>query len=190
MSTKAIIFDCFGVLYHGARSFVLDQVSNEIRPRVNELFDQADYGIITTAEFVEQVAEEMGVSIQDVEEMLSSQYRRNEMLVSRLEGLRAKYKVGLLSNVNDTLIRRLFTDEELERFFDVVVMSSSVGMIKPHPEIYELTASRLGVDPHECIMIDDAPANIDGARAVGMDGVICESTEQCLADLRSKGVDI
>lgn len=190
MSIKAIIFDCFGVLYHGARSYVLDQSPDGMRSRVDELFDQADYGLITTAEFVAQVAEAMGTTTQEVESMLSSQFQRNEVLVSRLEHLRTSYKVALLSNVNDTLIHKLFHEDELERFFDVIVMSSSVGMVKPNPEIFELTAHRLSVDPAECIMVDDIPSNIDGARAAGMDGVVCASTSQCLADLRSKGVAI
>ena len=190
MAIKAIIFDCFGVLYHGARGFVLDQAPAAVRPRVNELFDQADYGMISTNEFIHQVAEVLQQAPADIERMLSSQYRRNDALVSQLASLRERYKVALLSNVNDTLIGRLFSDEELRQLFDEVVMSSSVGMIKPHPEIYQLTADRLGVAPQECIMIDDLSANIEGAQAVGMKGIICRSTDQCLADLRTRGIEV
>lgn len=185
-----LIFDCFGVLYHGARSYALDHAAAEDRQRLNELFDQADYGILTTRQFVEQAAELMGIAREEFEALLLSQYRRNDALVGVLEGLRRRYKVGLLSNVNDTLIRRLFSDDELERFFDEVVMSSSVGMVKPHPEIFELMAAHLGVTPEECLMIDDTPANIDGARAIGMEGVVCQSTEQCLHELRSHGIKV
>ena len=190
MSVKALVFDCFGVLYHGARSYVVEQAAPDARSRISELFEQADYGMISTQEFVEQVAETMQTTVQEVEAMLSSQYRRNEALVSRLEGLRARYKVGLLSNVNDTLIHRLFTEGELTRFFDTVVMSSSVGMIKPYPEIYELTANRLGVLPEECVMIDDLPVNVEGAKAVGMDGIVYQSIDQCAADLHARGAVI
>ena len=190
MSVKALIFDCFGVLYHGARSYVVNQAAPDARSRIGELFDQADYGMISTQEFVEQVAETMQMTVHDVKAMLASQYRRNEALVARLEGLRPQYKVGLLSNVNDTLIYRLFTEDELTRFFDAVVMSSSVGMIKPYPEIYELTANRLDVLPEECIMIDDLLVNIEGAKAVGMDGIVYQSLDQCAADLHAKGIEI
>jgi HAD superfamily hydrolase (TIGR01509 family) len=75
----------------------------------------------------------------------------------------------------------LFTTEELAELFDSVVLSSEVGMIKPHPEIYELTARRLQLLTRECLMIDDMAANIEGAQAVGMEGVIFTTTQETVA---------
>jgi HAD superfamily hydrolase (TIGR01509 family) len=50
----------------------------------------------------------------------------------------------------------------------VEIRSGQVGVRKPGPEIYRLTADRLGVRPDECVFVDDIPANVEGARAVGM----------------------
>lgn len=52
--------------------------------------------------------------------------------------------------------------------FDVIVTGSDVEHGKPSPEIYLLTASRLGVDPANCLVIEDAPAGIQSAHAAGM----------------------
>jgi epoxide hydrolase-like predicted phosphatase len=54
---------------------------------------------------------------------------------------------------------------------DVVVDSCRVGMRKPEPGIYLLTAERLGVEPEVCVFLDDVEPNVDAARAVGMHGV-------------------
>jgi putative hydrolase of the HAD superfamily len=58
-----------------------------------------------------------------------------------------------------------------EELFDAVVISGEVGMRKPEPQIYRVVADRLGVDPTECVFVDDLRPNIRGAVAVGMIGV-------------------
>jgi HAD superfamily hydrolase (TIGR01509 family) len=84
------------------------------------------------------------------------------------------------------VIDGLFTPEELESLFDVVVLSSEVGMVKPHPEIYELVAERLGVASGECIMIDDLPTNTAGAEAAGMQSKVCVTPLECATELRGQ----
>ncbi|QBJ95320.1 HAD family hydrolase [Rhodococcus sp. ABRD24] len=56
-------------------------------------------------------------------------------------------------------------------FVDEVVLSGDVGMAKPDTRIYRLTAARLGLDPGECVFVDDLVANVRGAVASGMVGV-------------------
>jgi putative hydrolase of the HAD superfamily len=56
--------------------------------------------------------------------------------------------------------------------FDVVVDSSEEGVRKPDPEIYLRTAARLGVAPEACAFLDDSPANVAGAEAAGMTGLL------------------
>jgi putative hydrolase of the HAD superfamily len=56
--------------------------------------------------------------------------------------------------------------------FDARVLSGEVGLRKPQPEIYRVAAGRLDVEPEECVFVDDLPANVEGARAVGMAAVL------------------
>jgi putative hydrolase of the HAD superfamily len=56
--------------------------------------------------------------------------------------------------------------------FDVVVDSCEEGIRKPDPEIYRRTAERLGVDPAECLFLDDSAANCDAAAAIGMATIV------------------
>jgi len=61
--------------------------------------------------------------------------------------------------------RRRF--EFLERFRGIVV-SGEEKMMKPDPRIYRLLLSRFGLAAGDCVFIDDAPYNVEGARSVGL----------------------
>ncbi|TCC01975.1 HAD family hydrolase [Kribbella soli] len=56
--------------------------------------------------------------------------------------------------------------------FDDIVISGEVGLRKPEPEIFQLAAERLGLEPAECVFIDDLQLNVDGAHAVGMTAIL------------------
>ena len=59
---------------------------------------------------------------------------------------------------------------------EVLVTSDDVTQGKPHPEAYLKGAARLGFDPAECLVIEDAPAGIQSARAGGMKVIGITST--------------
>ena len=101
----------------------------------------------------------------------------------------AGLRTGLLTNNAkefETYWRPLLPLDEL---FDDVVDSSAVGLRKPDPRIYELSLSRLGVAAPDTVFIDDAPGNVAGARAVGMNAVLIgqqrADVPAALAELRS-----
>ena len=56
----------------------------------------------------------------------------------------------------------------ITKYFDVVTTVEEVEYKKPDPEIFLLTAQKLGIEPKECLVIEDAQAGIDAARAAGM----------------------
>ena len=58
-----------------------------------------------------------------------------------------------------------------EDITDDIVYSHEVGLAKPDPAIYALTAERLGVEPHEIVFLDDHPPNVAAARAAGWHAV-------------------
>lgn len=68
--------------------------------------------------------------------------------------LHGKYKTAMLSNAAGDIVQRYLSEEHLS-VFDTVVISADVGVAKPDPEIFRLTAERLGVSCEECIFIDD-----------------------------------
>ena len=59
---------------------------------------------------------------------------------------------------------------------EILVTSDDVTHGKPHPEPYLKGAEGLGVSPAECLVIEDAPAGIESARAAGITVVGITST--------------
>lgn len=51
--------------------------------------------------------------------------------------------------------------------FDTLVVGDDVERGKPHPDPYLLAASRLGVDPAQCLAIEDSPTGVASALAAG-----------------------
>lgn len=54
--------------------------------------------------------------------------------------------------------------------FDGILFSAEEKCIKPQPFLYRRFFERFDLKPEECFFIDDVQANIDGAKACGMDG--------------------
>lgn len=50
-----------------------------------------------------------------------------------------------------------------------IVVSGAVGLMKPDPRIFELTARHAGLEPGELLFVDDSRTNIDAAAACGFD---------------------
>jgi putative hydrolase of the HAD superfamily len=73
----------------------------------------------------------------------------------------------------------------LERLFDAVLISGEIGLRKPDPAIYRRAASELDVPPAECVFVDDFRANVEGAEAVGMTGILHRSTDETLDELQT-----
>jgi putative hydrolase of the HAD superfamily len=62
--------------------------------------------------------------------------------------------------------------EIFPEMFDAVVISAEVGMRKPESRIFLHAAGLLGLDPQECIFIDDIRANITAAEEAGFTGIL------------------
>ena len=58
-----------------------------------------------------------------------------------------------------------------ETIFSVLVTGSDVARKKPFPDIYLEGARRIGMDPEDCLVIEDAISGIQAAHAAGMDAV-------------------
>jgi HAD superfamily hydrolase (TIGR01509 family) len=56
----------------------------------------------------------------------------------------------------------------LRPFFQAIVSAEDVTLGKPDPQVFLTAASRLGSAPGRSIVVEDAPAGIEGARRAGM----------------------
>ena len=89
----------------------------------------------------------------------------------------AGIRVAILSNSLGSGDHDPYADYDLDRLFDAVVISDRVGLRKPGPEIYQLTASKIGLPPGECLFVDDTEHNLPGARDLGMGTLFFTGTD-------------
>lgn len=90
--------------------------------------------------------------------------------------LKPRCKLGILSNATGNMLGELFAPWQTG-LFDDAVLSYEVGIVKPAPEIYQLTAARLGVLPEECLFVDDVERYCTVAAEQGMAAILYQDTK-------------
>lgn len=180
---KAIIFDCFGVLYRDNISMLYDAVPPDKHRELKDIIHATDHGFLDRSEYYETIAELGGKTPEDIKAIEQRQHSRDDAMVAYTQTFKPQYKVALLSNIDVGTMERLFPESERNHLFDAFIMSGEVGVTKPSRHIFEIGAERLGVRPEECIMIDDIPSNVEGAELAGMTGVLFTSHRQLQVDL-------
>lgn len=168
---RAIIFDCFGVLYSGSLDYLKQLAPPGRAVEVHDINLQKDYGYLSNREYLQALSEILGRPPEVISEIIDQRHIRNPELIALVKKYKADYAIGLLSNVGDSVMDRLFPPSEANELFDAVILSHNEGIVKPHPAIFTLAAERLGVSPGECIMIDDLEENCDGAEIAGMQSI-------------------
>ena len=81
------------------------------------------------------------------------------------------------------IARRRF--QFLERFRGIVV-SGEERAAKPDPRIYRTLLERYRLQPERTLFIDDVAANVDGARALGMEGVLYTTPAELRRELAAR----
>jgi putative hydrolase of the HAD superfamily len=107
----------------------------------------------------------------------------NVELVACIDCLRAHgLRVGLLSNFSADL-RAMLAQQDLLRRFDALAISAEIGIMKPDAAAYQAILAMMQMEAHTCVFIDDVPANVAAAQAVGLYGIVFEDNPSCLAAL-------
>ena len=88
----------------------------------------------------------------------------------------------------DTWPHALELYPRLTALFGDIVVSGQVGQLKPGPAIYRLLMDRNGLLPQDCIFVDDSPANVQGARDIGMDAIHFTDAATLAQELTRRGL--
>ena len=109
------------------------------------------------------------------------------MLTLIAELHRAGHTLYALSNMGHASIDWLELHQEFWRFFSGKVVSARVRMMKPEPDIYRYLLVSFDLKPADCIFIDDSPANIVAAEALGIRGIVFSDVATCRQQLLALG---
>ncbi len=134
----------------------------------------ATVGRASTEAVWAEVGRQLALTPEQVDELHADFFGGDQFdldLLAFIRSLRPRFKTGLISNAWPDA--REVTSAYLNAAtFDAILFSAEEGVAKPGPEIYLQALKRLDVTPAEAIFVDDVPANVAGAQAVGMTGVL------------------
>jgi epoxide hydrolase-like predicted phosphatase len=154
------------------------------RPEAMALLRRLEAGELTEEEFSPLFGPIIGVREDRHEGLVDRLFagmRPEEGMIEALRRARAAgLKTGLISN---SWGRGRYDRDSFAELFDGVVISGEVGLYKPQPEIFRLGAERVGLQPAECVFVDDLRENCEGAEAVGMTAVLHRGAESSLERL-------
>jgi HAD superfamily hydrolase (TIGR01509 family) len=178
---RALIFDYFGVIRLTGIRTAYQKIGGNLATDevfIADLTSAAGYGFVTDAD--QQIADKLGVDLATWRDAMLHANANDPVLLAFIADIHAKkqFKTGLLSNAEDHAFDYYFEPGELERYFDAALSSGDVGHAKPEAEFYRMMSDRLGVEPTECIMIDDREEFCKGAEYIGMQSIQYRNFEQ------------
>lgn len=185
MAIKALVFDNFGVLMDVVYGSLRHVLPVEARARLLSILDEADNGRISADDELKQIVELLNEYNLDGAEQVAKAIQfseKNDELLNFILEKHDQYKTAMLSNVS-AVIWNYYTPEQMEKYFDRVVLSYQEAIAKPDPRIYQLVCERLGVEPSECVFADDNEVNVDAANKIGMHGIVFTSNGDYFAKL-------
>jgi beta-phosphoglucomutase len=91
-------------------------------------------------------------------------------------------EIAVCSNSVRKTVELMMQLSKLDRYLDLVISNQDVTKPKPDPEMYETAMSRLGLKPHECLIIEDNDHGIAAARTSKGHVMIVESVTDVTYD--------
>jgi putative hydrolase of the HAD superfamily len=153
-------------------------------------FERAEVDLNTFDELFATESLALGAAVRgrDVLPLLSGDIRPE--MVEALRRVKAAFKTGCITNnlpanqIGSATGRSLYAAEVMA-LFDHVIESAKIGLRKPDPRIYEMMLEALGVDPKNCVYLDDLGVNLKPAKAMGMTTIKVLDAPQAIADLEA-----
>ena len=180
---KAVIFDLDGVIcftdkfHYRAWKAVADRLGiyfdEKINDRLRGVSRMASLEIILerspvsyTQEQKEGFAEEKNAIYRELLKNMSPSDLTDEVKETLNELRRRGYKLTIGSSSKNTQF--ILNQIGLGDFFDAVADGTEIVHSKPDPEVFIKSAEKVGIDPSQCAVVEDAKAGIQAAKAGGM----------------------
>ena len=176
---KVIIFDMMGPLLQKRPDYLSDPVVQTAEKLSSEFLDAGKFiSELKTNEATKDF------SVEEIAKRVANKYspvlKVWEVLLPKLK---KKYRLAVLNNGMSITIPYFKQAYPFQDYFEVFVNSAEENLEKPAPNIYLLVCQKLGVTPSECVFIDDTEENVEGARKVGMEGILWKDYESLVNQL-------
>lgn len=196
MSVKAVFFDIGGVIlrteYQAPREHLAERLNLTYEEVYKAVFEsdtsrRASLGAISVDEHWIAVTRTLGRPASEARAIHDEFFAGDVIdknLLDFIRSLRPRYKTGVISNAWPDL-RAYIHEHKFDDAFDFITISAEIGVMKPQPKIYQLALEQANVRASEAVFVDDMPANIEAANALGMRGVLFHDPHETLAELKS-----
>lgn len=157
------------------------------------LEDQIERGLLTPPVFLRQVHQlwQLRCDVEFLAHAVSDIFWGNPEVHELIANLKPRYRILLGSNTNAIHARQFLTQfADVLRQFDALILSHEVGTRKPDADFYHCCLRHAKARASECVFIDDLSANIDGARAAGLHGIVYRPGTGLAEQLRALGVEV
>ena len=157
----------------------------------SELEDDYEAGRLTTTEFVQEIRRVCLVDCTDevIATAWADIFAPNPDICDLIPRLKPHYRLLLGSNTNELhSLHFLKQFESTLRLFDAIVLSYAVGARKPQAAFFQHCVKAASCEPSQCVFIDDLEANVAGARACGLHGIVYKELKDLQAELHRLGV--
>jgi len=199
---KNVIFDIGNVLvsFRWREYFASFGYSEEILQRLakatvqSEKWDEYDRGMLSEEEilagFIENDPELEPVILECLKNICGI-LRQFDYTIPWIKELKENgYSVYYLSNMSSFACRDCKEDLAFLPYMDGGILSWKEKIIKPDPAIYRLLLERYGLNPKECVFLDDTEKNIAAAHKEGMHAVLFYNKEQACEELEKLGMNV
>jgi HAD superfamily hydrolase (TIGR01509 family) len=176
---RAVIFDMDGLLVDSEP--VWDDARKWMADRAGMPWSRLDHDAVmgvSTEEWADYMIERLELSMSRAEVIdavighMTEMYRAGVPYfpgaVELVDQAAAHFRIGLASGSHPALIDIVTADTPMAGKFEVIVAADEVGAGKPAPDVYLAAAERLGVDPAECVCLEDSGNGILSGAAAGM----------------------
>ncbi|MFG2577379.1 HAD family hydrolase [Streptomyces sp. NPDC048481] len=193
MDSRCVILDIGGVLeitpetgWVGRWEKRLGLSAGSVHQRLGDMWQAGSVGSVSEREVHDQVAARLRLDAAGVEAFMADLWAEylgapNDELITYVQGLRARCKLGILSNSFVGAREREITAYNFDKLVDQIVYSHEIGVCKPDPHAFDVTCTKLGVRPEDCLFIDDVAVNVEAARNTGMQAHLFEDNAGTIA---------
>ena len=108
----------------------------------------------------------------------------DQAVLSYIRELKEKYLIGMITDNKVDRIETILQEKSLEELFDVVVISAQVHCWKTDEKIFEEALKRSGLEPRECVFIDNSAQNLEVPGRMGFRTVYFDDEKRELGEIR------